>query len=332
MNRISNWFWNETFWFPDGVSFNDTKPDGDVFYAQPRDLFVLPVYVFTASIFRNLYERHVFYPIAAKLLKIDLKALTKKEKVYGPDSNDARRKHLKLQKISNTLFKIAETSWRNLYSLFSTMLGFYILLQASWFWDGRHCWIGFPKHPLSLSLYCYYMMEGAFYISVLLHIATDLQRKDGSIMVIHHVAAVTLIVFSYATNETRVGSLTLLLHRLADVVLHLAKLLLYCNREKLANYVFIVFAFTFLFTRLYIYPFYLLHTLIVKLTWYFKPYPWHYIRSAFVVTLLILHILWSYMILKMVAKIFTKGPIDRDERSDTEDEGTDNEETRKKKN
>ena len=349
MENISNWFWNERFWFPEGVSFDDVKSDENVSYAQPRDLFALPVYGFIVFILRHLFEKYVSNPVAAKVLYSDMKVLEKKEKKNGfrakittSKSNghceklrnsvekNVTRKSRELRKITNALPKIAETSWKSLYHSFSFTFGLCILLQAPWFWDTRYCWIGFPRHPLWPSLYCHYMIEGAYYIALLMCLATDVKRKDRNMMMAHHVGTINLIVFSYATNQTRIGSLLMVLHRFADMLLQIAKLLLYCKRKTIANYLFIIFVITFLITRLYVYPFYVVHTSMFKLTWYYKPYPWYYIANCIAVGLLILHIMWAYIILKMAVKVFTKGPLDRDDRSGTEDEESDNESIGKK--
>lgn len=47
--------------------------------------------------------------------------------------------------------------------------------------------------------------------------------QDFGIMFTHHIVTVTLITFSYVTNLTRVGTLTLCLHDAADVVLEVRK-------------------------------------------------------------------------------------------------------------
>lgn len=44
-------------------------------------------------------------------------------------------------------------------------------------------------------------------------------------MFTHHIVTVTLITFSYVTNLTRVGTLTLCLHDAADVVLEVRQYL-----------------------------------------------------------------------------------------------------------
>ena len=314
MDKLSNWFWNDKFWLPPGVSFNDLKSDQNVSYPQLRDLLALPVYGFVACIIRILFEKYVTNPLVAKLWKVDLKALEKANEIH-----DQRRRR-KLQKISCKMAKIAEASWKTIFNVVSFTYGFCVLLQAPWFWDTRHCWIGYPRHPLWPSVYWYYMIEGAYFSSLLFHNAHDLQRKDGLGMILHHAVAVILIVFSYATNEVRTGSLLLLVHSAATIFLHPTKILLYCNCNAAAYHLFIIFAVTFVFTRLFIYPMYILHTIIVKFRWYFKPYPWHYYGYSLAIVLQILHLMWACIIVKIAVRNFRSGTLDRDDRSDTEDE------------
>ena len=339
MENISSWFWNEQFWFPEGISFEDVKSTPYETYAQPRDLFALPIYGFAVFILRHLYERYVSNPLAKWILKEDFKGMENgvaKNCTYAEANGNglrknstnsyfAKRKAKKMNQIKGTMAKIAETSWKSVYHSFAFTFGMCILLQAPWFWDNRHCWIDFPKHPLWPSLYCYYMIEGAYYIALLLCLTTDVKRKDRNMMVAHHIGTINLIVFSYATNQTRIGSLLMVLHRFADMLLQIAKFLSYCKLKKVANVLFMIFVLSFLVTRLYIYPVYVVHTAIVKLTWYHKPYPWYYIGNCIAVGLQVLHVMWAHIILKMAIKVIIKGPIDRDDRSGTEDEKSDRE-------
>ena len=348
MENISTWFWNEKFWLPEGISFEDIKSTEHETYAQPRDLLALPVFGFIVFILRHLFERFVSNPVAKRILSAEVKEIAngvEKNVVHsnGTGSNHviynnsvnaaskyAKRKQLKIKKFNDTMAKIAETSWKSIYHSFSFSFGMCILIQAPWFWDNRYCWIDFPRHPLWPSLYSYYMIEGAYYIALLLCLGTDVKRKDRKMMMIHHVGTINLIVFSYATNQTRIGSLLMVLHRLADMLLQIAKLLSYFKLKTIANYLFMIFVLTFLVTRLYIYPFYVMHTAIIKFMWYFEPYPWWSIGNCLAIGLQILHVLWAYIILKMAIKVLTKGPLDRDDRSGTEDEVSDDDTNKKR--
>ncbi|KAK4817250.1 hypothetical protein QYF61_005463, partial [Mycteria americana] len=91
--------------------------------------------------------------------------------------------------------------------------------QTPWLWNTRQCWNGYPYQPLMPDLHYYYIVELSFYWSLMFSQFIDIKRKDFGIMFTHHIVTVTLITFSYVTNLTRVGTLTLCLHDAADVVL-----------------------------------------------------------------------------------------------------------------
>ena len=351
MENISKWFWNEKFWLPKGLSFDDFKPPANEVYAQPKDLLALPVYGFIVFVLRHLFESYVSNPFARKILQSEIEAIERTPKnghVYTSNgtSNGStkqlngksnlqtkylKQKQRKWQKIKERMAKIAETGWKSLFHSFSFSVGMFVMFQAPWFWDNHHCWRGWPHHPLWPSLYRFYMIEGAYYIALLLCLATDVRRKDRGMMMLHHVGTINLIVFSYATNQTRMGSLLMLLHRPADMLLQMAKLLLYCNYKTVARCLFFVFAAVFLATRLVVFPYYILHTGIYKFSLYFRPYAWYCIGTSIAVGLLVLHVLWAHIILKMAFRSFTKGPIEKDDRSGTEDESEDENQDESKK-
>ena len=346
MENISRWFWNDRFWFPEGCSFEDVKPNPDVVYAQPRDLLALPVFGLIVFLLRHGYERYISNPLFIKMLRYDvLLCETAHTNGYTSNSNGVNngkaklangrdglqanyfeRRRRKAQKAKILLAKIAETGWKSVYHSTSFVVGVTLMRQAPWFWETRHCYSDFPKHPLWPLLYCYYMIEGAYYISLILCLSTDVKRKDREMMMVHHVGTLILIVFSYATNHTRIGSLLMILHQPADMLVQIAKLLLYCKCQRATNVLFIIFTAVFLVTRLYIFPVYIIYDVMIKFSWYYRPYAWYYLSCFICFVLQVLHCFWAYVILKMFVKIFTKGPIERDDRSGTEDDSDDDEE------
>ena len=54
-----------------------------------------------------------------------------------------------------------------------------------------------------------------------------MQRKDFFELTVHHVATLALLFFSYAVNFWRVGTLVMVVHDVADIVLEGAKSLNY---------------------------------------------------------------------------------------------------------
>ncbi len=92
---------------------------------------------------------------------------------------------------------------------------FYIL-KKSWISNTRDCWLNYPNHPLTNDIFWYYMIELAFYWSLIFSQFIDVKRKDFWQMFLHHIATVLLLSFSYIVNFVRVGTLVLVIHDFGD--------------------------------------------------------------------------------------------------------------------
>lgn len=67
-----------------------------------------------------------------------------------------------------------------------------------------------------------YMLEIGLYISLLMTQAFDTKRKDAKQMCIHHLATIGLLLFSWANNMIRMGTLILLVHDVSDPFLEVS--------------------------------------------------------------------------------------------------------------
>lgn len=168
--------------------------------------------------------------------------------------------------------------------------------------------------------YWYYMLELGFYGSLLLRISVDIKRKDFKEQVIHHLATIFLLSFSYCANYIRIGTLVMLLHDSSDILLESAKMFNYgTGWRKTCDTLFIVFAVVFLVTRLVIFPSKIIHTTLVLSMEVFEPFAGYYFFNVLLMVLQALHIFWAALILRMIYK-FLKGKLEKDERSDEESE------------
>ncbi|XP_008336456.2 ceramide synthase 2-like [Cynoglossus semilaevis] len=79
--------------------------------------------------------------------------------------------------------------------------------------------------------------------------------QDFKEQIIHHLATLVLLSFSWCVNYIRVGTLVMLVHDASDVLLESAKLFNYAKREDISHSIFVVFATVFMVTRLVIFPF-----------------------------------------------------------------------------
>lgn len=64
---------------------------------------------------------------------------------------------------------------------------------------------------------------------------TQVRRKDWAESMAHHIATVILLVYSYAVNFARVGTMILLVHDASDIFLESAKLARYTHRQAVSD-------------------------------------------------------------------------------------------------
>ncbi|KAF7656716.1 hypothetical protein LDENG_00037220, partial [Lucifuga dentata] len=223
------------------------------------------------------------------------------------------------------LKKFREASWRFVFYLLAFSGGIIALYDKEWFYDTREVWTGFPKQSMLESQYWYYVLEMSFYGSLLFSVAFDVKRKDFKEQIIHHLATLVLLSFSWCVNYIRIGTLVMLVHDASDVLLESAKLFNYAKWEKTCQTLFVMFAIVFLVTRLIIFPFWLIHCTWVYPVHHYPPFFGYYFFNVMLLILLFLHVFWAYLILCMIRK-FLFGTLTRDERSDNEEEEEEEEE------
>lgn len=244
-SSISAWIWSETFWLPENVTWADLEhpPPGVEYPRVGQILCALPL-ALCVLVLRLLFERLVAKP-CARILHIQAGVSRQAqpnaalERVYKsitcPDTRQleglSKQLDWDVQKIQrwfrlrrtqdrpSTLKKFCESMWR-----FTFYLGIFIyairhLWVSPWMWDTRQCWYNYPFQPLSPGQYNYYVAELAFYWSLMFSQFTDNKRKDFIIMLVHHLATITLITFSYANNMLRAGTLVMCVHDASDIFL-----------------------------------------------------------------------------------------------------------------
>jgi hypothetical protein len=216
------------------------------------------------------------------------------------------------------------------YSTFC-ILGYKTLFDpdtAEWVVDTDNHWNGWPYHQISKAALFYYHIELGSYIHQL--IFSEVHHSDFLEMTAHHIITILLIVTSYITNFWRVGTSILLLHDMADVILEGAKVLNYTSRapgrkwikDYLVDPGFGLFTVTFFITRLYLYPRYIICSVLGHgYALYGCEWGGCYVFVGLLLSLQGLHIFWFYLIMRMVYRLCTIG-IEGDVRSE-DDEGDD---------
>ncbi|XP_034035743.1 ceramide synthase 2-like isoform X1 [Thalassophryne amazonica] len=350
---LDEWLWQQEYWLPPGISWQDMEMmEDEGRYPLPKDL----IYTFPLAIgfiaFRYVFERLIAVPLSKRLgvkdqIRIRAAPVPKLEAFYRHSNRQPSQsevvslvkqcglpqkkiqtwfRHRRNQDRPSNTKKFCEASWRFVFYLIAFTAGLCSLINTAWFWDHRECWRGYPKQPMSETHYWYYILELSFYLSLLLCVSVDVKRKDFKEQVIHHIATIFLISFSYCGNYVRVGTLVMLVHDSSDFLLESAKMFHYAGWTRTCDSLFVVFALVFLVTRLVVYPCRVVHTTLVVSREFFQPFFGYYFFNILLLILQALHIFWAYLILRMVCKFVFLGKVEKDERSDEESEVDDNDE------
>ncbi|XP_076879113.1 ceramide synthase 2 [Brachyhypopomus gauderio] len=348
LDTIAEWFWWDRLWLPFNLTWADLEDKDGRVYAKVSDLYITLPCSIGFLIIRYMFERFVATPLAAtfgvreqnrhrveynSILeryyasqcqspgKADIQGLSKK---CGWSNRHVERwfRRRRTQERPGVLKKFREASWRFVFYIGAFICGIVALYDKPWFYNLREVWTAYPKQSIMESQYWYYVLEMSFYWSLLFSITFDVKRKDFKEQVIHHLATLTLLAFSWCANYIRVGTLVMLVHDSSDVFLESAKVFNYAKWGKTCNGLFVLFAVVFMVTRLIIFPFWIIHC-----TWVYPPdhYPvffGYYFFNAMLGILLMLHIFWAYLIVCMLKK-FLFGSLTKDERSDNEEDDDD---------
>jgi len=204
-------------------------------------------------------------------------------------------------------------------------------------------WVNWPHQHVPTAVWWYYIIETGFYWSLLLStFAFDIRRSDFLQMMLHHAVTILLLSMSFAINFVRIGTLVLFSHDAADVFIELGKLLRYGHYNMAVNVVFIIFFTIWIATRLVYYPFWIIHSVMFTAPGMIQEsYRWLNILQRPLIprillfmlcTLVILHIFWTYVLLRIAAKSLRPGGEIGDVREESEDESDEDDQKAKLKN
>ncbi|KAM3918071.1 ceramide synthase 2 [Leptodactylus fuscus] len=338
-----DYFWWHRLWLPSNLTWADLEDREGRVYAKASDLYISIPLAFLFLIVRYIFEIHVASPLAKVLGvkdKVKLRAAHNPvlETFYKSCKNPKQSELENLSRASKFTVrqverwfrrrrnqdrpslqkKFREASWRFIYYLVAFIAGVAVLVDKPWFNDLREVWKDFPKQTMLPCQYWYYMISLGFYWSLLFRVAFDVKRKDFKEQIIHHVATIILISFSWCANYIRVGTLVLVIHDSSDFFLESAKMFNYAGWKETCNNLFIVFAFVFIITRIILFPFWILHCTWVYPVQTYAPFFGYYFFNAMLWVLQCLHLFWAYLILGMAHKFLT-GKLEQDERSDKDE-------------
>ncbi|CAK1589947.1 unnamed protein product [Parnassius mnemosyne] len=335
-------FWDEDIWLPANTTWDDIAPGPDkaVLYNDHSCLlYPIPMAIVLIGL-RHLLEKYWFAPFGKSL---GIKNTRPKKAPNNPKleaayqaSSKIRHKQVcalakqldmterqverwwrlrRSQDKPSTLVKFCENAWRCFFYLYNFSYGLFVMWDKEWLWDIDQCYIGYPHQGVTNDVWWYYMISSAFYWSLTISQFWDVRRKDFWQMFVHHLATIALLSFSWVCNLHRIGTLVLLVHDSADILLDAAKAAKYANYQKLCDGMFAIFTVLWIVTRLGIYPFYIIWSTTIRAPMLVPMFPAYFIFNSLLCLLLCLHILWTWLILQVAYKAITAGRLDGDIRS-----------------
>ena len=149
----------------------------------------------------------------------------------------------------------------------------------------------------------HYIICLSYFSSDLIYLLFIYERQnDFFTMILHHICTISLIIFSFITNYSNIGSIVLILHNASDIFVHFTRILIQTDCHEIfkdTSGVFLVFFF--IYTRIYVFGD------VIYTIWHYITWDWGWVTFslwAFLTFLYLMHINWSLMLLhKMIILI-----------------------------
>ena len=334
-----DWFWQKEVWLPPGYTWEKLSHPNTPHYPEFYDVMTYPFFFTLILIFLRycILDPFVFKPVGKFLGSKDVKAKPPQEnailedvyvkfkrkvpsettlaasKKLGISEREVERwirKRAAADRVTE-LFKFQDAAFQWTYYTFYCAFGFYVLYDKPWLWDIKHCWYGFPTQPLTDDLWWYYMVPLSYYWTMTFTFLWSHRRKDSLQMFIHHILTIFLIVFSWAVNLIRGGSLVLIVHECVDIPLLMAKMCEYTGNKEKMDVFFILFVVLWAMTRVGLFPLWVMRSTffeahVILDMWY----PIYYIFNGMLLLLFIIHCIWTYFIIKILVHKLKHNKID----------------------
>ncbi|ELP87436.1 longevity assurance factor, putative [Entamoeba invadens IP1] len=221
-------------------------------------------------------------------------------------------RQVRVQRFSICFFKAC-------YFFFTTPMGILLFRYEDWFPSQLYgkgaqnldlMWEDFPFQLPTWKLTFFYCWELGYHFHSLVHHMSSEKRADYFENLLHHVATVFLIVFSYLNNCGRCGVLVLILHDLVDMIMYFAKSVNDIKTQIPAYISFALLAYSFPKFRIYFLGGYLIPAAGGCIKYVPSDLQGGFMVYCLIMSLLcvllVLHIYWFFLILQMIYKIVTQ--------------------------
>ncbi|XP_048003852.1 ceramide synthase 6-like isoform X2 [Leguminivora glycinivorella] len=334
-------FWSESLWLPPNVTWSDVAPGAGsprVLHTDYRHLWLAVPLAVALLALRGVLDKYIFAPLGKTLgIKHDRNKKVSPnhelEAAYrtNPDSKQvyALAKQLdlperqvqrwwrrrRLQDKPTTLVKFCESCWRASFLCYNLVMGWSVLWDKDWLWDGDYCYIGYPHQGITNDVWWFYMVALGFYLSQTLSLSTDVRRKDFWQQVIHHAATLSLMSFSWVCNTHRIGTLVMLSHDGSETLLEATKATKYAGYHRASEYMFAVFTALWIATRIGMYSYFVVGSATFRAALFIHLAPMLRVLICLLWVLLALNLFWTWLILQVAYRAIKHGQMEGDIRS-----------------
>lgn len=166
----------------------------------------------------------------------------------------------------------------------------------------------------STGIQFYNIFTLSFYLALTFMHLIEERQKDFWSMLVHHIIAISLVLYGWTCNFHRLFSLVQIVHDCPDTLLEAARMLRYAKFNESSKYAFGLFAMISLITRLVMFP------QIVYVTFVYLPiYPGRLLCNTLLLGISCLHMYWTFLLFQAIGKLLTSEKVSSD-RSDSENE------------
>lgn len=217
-----------------------------------------------------------------------------------------------------TLGKFQESAWKCVAYTALTLFSFRALANVTYWWDMNELWTECSRLPCEFvnppAMNIAFAVDLAYYTYAIPYcIIVETKRKDFWATFLHHVVTVLLIAYGYGIGFTKAGLLIMALHDVCDPWLELAKMTKYSGMENTTNVLFVIFTAVWIAMRVVYYPAWVIRSILfdaydaVVAGKAAPEFPHWELFSGMLITLWVLHLFWTYVILKIAAEAVSSG-------------------------
>ena len=222
-------------------------------------------------------------------------------------------KNEKMEKLANIYrHKLARHVYKVVFYTGITIFGYFVLGNLPYFpkWMGGRGFTpamflpGFPQsyfHEKPPLFNFYYNLSLAYFVCDFIFLFISERQSDFINMLLHHICTISLIIFSFITNYSNIGSLVIFCHMESDILLHATRFLLQTDQSiLLITIVGVIFVSNFVYMRQFVFG-EMIYTIYKYITWKWGIIT--YMLWLFLVILYIMHIRWSWILLYKTSEL-----------------------------